>query len=179
MRNITIDDTDPSITYQGAWAPDSANVSPLYNGGTLASSTDPNAYATFVFTGVAVYYLSPLWTNTVSVDISIDSEDSVSVNLTSPPGSPETSSQPMWEASGLINGTHQVVISMSEGSTATIVDGFIVTVPESSNTNGPTPVIVGVVIGVSLVIGILIYVACKAPTGSFQSLSHRLLGFWN
>jgi hypothetical protein len=143
MHNISIDDTDPSITYQGIWTPDFENASSLYYGGTLAASTDPNANATLMFTGthdrgvfvcfnfiksfpgVAVYYLSSLWTFPVSVDISIDFEDSVSVNLTVPNDSTEPSSQPMWEATGLTNGTHEVVISMSEGSTSMVVDGFM------------------------------------------------------
>jgi len=125
MHNISIDDTDPSITYQGIWTPDFENASSLYYGGTLAASTDPNANATLMFTGVAVYYLSSLWTFPVSVDISIDFEDSVSVNLTVPNDSTESSSQPMWEATGLTNGTHDVVISMSEGSTSIVVDGFM------------------------------------------------------
>jgi len=49
LRNITIDDMDPAITYTGSWTVDPPQSGP-YQGG-LHWSIQSGAYATFKFTG--------------------------------------------------------------------------------------------------------------------------------
>lgn len=50
-HNITIDDTDPSIVYSGAWVPDSELTNTLAYGGSHRYSNDSSATATWEFTG--------------------------------------------------------------------------------------------------------------------------------
>lgn len=50
-HNVTIDDTDPSIVYQGNWTSEPFYKSQSYNG-SHHLSTDPNAKATFTFVGM-------------------------------------------------------------------------------------------------------------------------------
>lgn len=50
LHNITIDDTDPAITYTGLWTIDPPDYG-FYQGGHHWSSRS-GAYATFTFTGI-------------------------------------------------------------------------------------------------------------------------------
>ena len=50
-HNVTIDDTDPSIVYSGAWVPDSELTNTLACGGSHRFSNDSSATATWQFTG--------------------------------------------------------------------------------------------------------------------------------
>lgn len=83
--------------------------------------------------GVAVYYFSPLWPYSVSVNIALDSGSPTFVSLLDPAyighentaGGKETvMSDIRWSVSGLPNGTHTVVISVPGGGGFVIVDGF-------------------------------------------------------
>lgn len=150
LHNVTIDDSDPSITYDGDWDNDSFQVSPLDYGGSHTVSEDPGAMAILNFTGtqvfrpyiyivlylyspgVAVYYMSPLWPFPISVAISVDNGNSATVDLRdySSPPSPNSSretvqSQVVWASSSLTNDTHSVVISMADDSQFVVVDGFV------------------------------------------------------
>lgn len=50
--NLTLDNTDSSITYQGMWESPSSHKSSLDYGGNHAFSSDPFANATLTFAGV-------------------------------------------------------------------------------------------------------------------------------
>jgi hypothetical protein len=50
LNNITVDNTDPSITYSSGWTP--AQPNSLDYGGGHVLSTHPTATATFQFTGL-------------------------------------------------------------------------------------------------------------------------------
>lgn len=50
LQNKTVDDNDPAIRYTGQWTK-SEVVIPLDNGGIHMYTQDPNARATFEFTG--------------------------------------------------------------------------------------------------------------------------------
>ncbi|KAJ7266410.1 hypothetical protein B0H12DRAFT_1099551 [Mycena haematopus] len=138
LLNVTIDDTDMSmITYKGAWEASSTHVSSLDYGGSHTLSSDPNANATFIFTGVDVYYLSPRWPYNVSSRISIDGEPSVLVNLTdpvaslTPPGGSESAMYSVaWSKTNLANTSHTVLVTYGN---YIIVDGFIYTVDNGSS----------------------------------------------
>ncbi|KAF8158628.1 hypothetical protein K438DRAFT_1620396, partial [Mycena galopus ATCC 62051] len=128
--NVSIDDTNMSmITYKGVWEASSAHLSGLDYGGSHTLSSDPTASATFIFIGVAVYYLSPLWPYYVSTRLSIDGGQSVLVNLTdpytssSPPGGSESAeSSVRWSAINLANTSHTVVATYGN---YIVVDGFM------------------------------------------------------
>ncbi|KAJ7733065.1 hypothetical protein DFH07DRAFT_755043 [Mycena maculata] len=130
QQNVTIDDTDfAMITYSGIWEASSTHRSPLDYNGSHTLSSDSAASATFTFTGVAVYYLSPRWPYAVSTRLSLDGEPSTLVNLTDPnaattsPGQPESALYSVaWSRTDLANQTHTVVATIGN---YIIVDGFM------------------------------------------------------
>ncbi|KAJ7266411.1 hypothetical protein B0H12DRAFT_1179588 [Mycena haematopus] len=137
LLNVSVDDTDMSmISYKGNWEPSSTHLSGLDYGGSHTLSSDSAASATFTFTGIAVYYLSPRWPYYVSTRLSIDGGQAVLVNLTdtstssSPPGGSESAfSSVAWSATGLANTSHTVVATYGN---YIVVDGFIYTVDNGS-----------------------------------------------
>ncbi|KAF8158623.1 hypothetical protein K438DRAFT_2026054 [Mycena galopus ATCC 62051] len=137
LVNMTIDDTDTGmITYQGGtW--DTSAPSALDYGGTHMVSGNTTCAATFVFTGVDVYYLAPRWPYNVYSRLSLDGQASVLVNMTDP--NPSASSDGAetamysvaWSGTNLANISHSVLITFG---TYCVVDGFIYTVD-----NGASP----------------------------------------
>jgi len=151
LTNITVDDTDPSVSYVGSWEPSASHLSSLDIGGSHTLSEDPNGSATFTFTGmsalvlkvfnskieltpfvaagVAVYYLSPKWPYTVNSYVSLDGGPAVLVDMTGPPanspnGQETIASAPLWGVTGLTNGVHRVVVTIGPSGYA-VVDGFM------------------------------------------------------
>lgn len=149
-HNVTIDDPNPSIVYKGNWVL-SANNS-LNAGGAHILTQDPTATATFTFTGVAIYFMSPLWPYTVNTAVSLDAGPPILLDLVdhSRPNvgqGPETvQSQVIWGAAALPNIQHTLVISVGAGQPFAVVDTLIFTAldPEdlttSSPPTSPTPV---------------------------------------
>ncbi|KAJ7717603.1 hypothetical protein B0H14DRAFT_2412634 [Mycena olivaceomarginata] len=117
--NVTLDNTDSSITYQGEWESPSRHKSSLDYSGNHAYSSDPSANATLTFAGVAVYYLVPRWPYPVTTQLSLDGGPGIVVNLTDPNASPtdggseSTVSSVAWSVSGLSNTTHHLVLTMA------------------------------------------------------------------
>ncbi|KAF8076981.1 hypothetical protein FPV67DRAFT_1715941 [Lyophyllum atratum] len=150
-HNVTIDDQDPSIAYvpRQSWVL-SAN-SNLNAGGAHMLTQDMTATATFTFTGVAIYFMSPLWPYTVNTAVSLDSGTPILLDLVdhSRPnvgqGVETVQSNVIWGAAGLPNTQHRLVISVGAGQPFAIVDTLIYTAldPEdlttsSSPTLGPS-----------------------------------------
>ena len=66
-----VEQSSPSITYAGARTP---STLPGHSGGSLAYTTDqPNATATFTFTGTGVDWIAAKWYNRGIGEIRIDS----------------------------------------------------------------------------------------------------------
>ena len=152
-ENVTVDDQNPSIIYSPPRAWSESAPSTLDLGGSHKLTQNPNATASFNFTGnfffdfglsssilnhvccvcsgIAIYFLSPLWPYTVNTAISLDSGPSILVNLvdTSRPstdGGPETvQSSVVWNATGLANIQHNLLISVGAGQPYAIVDGLM------------------------------------------------------
>ncbi|GLB34397.1 hypothetical protein LshimejAT787_0112810 [Lyophyllum shimeji] len=144
-HNFTVDDHDPSIVYKGTWVL-SANDS-LDVGAFHMLTQDPTATATFTFTGVAVYFMSPLWPYTVNTAVSLDGGSPILLDLVDPSRpnvgqGPETvQSQVIWGAAGLPNTQHTLIISVGAGQPYAVVDALIYTVldPEDSTSlSSPT-----------------------------------------
>ncbi|KAJ7909281.1 hypothetical protein B0H13DRAFT_1553836, partial [Mycena leptocephala] len=131
LLNVTVDDTDPMISYLGTWEASNTHLSSLDYGGSHTVSSDNQASATFTFTGVAVYYLVPRWPYTVNTSVSLDGGQPVVVNLTDPNasttaegGSESAQSSVAWSATGLSNTTHKVVLTMANPGAFIVADGF-------------------------------------------------------
>ncbi|KAF8179237.1 hypothetical protein BJ912DRAFT_1023912 [Pholiota molesta] len=150
QSNITIDDTNSSIAYApaGAWVVSSNST--LDFGGAHMLTQNPNATATFSFTGIATYFLSPKWPYTVNTQLSLDGAPPVLVDLVdhSRPNTiegPETvQSAVVWSATGLNNTQHTLVVSVGAGQPFGIVDGIIYTVNDTttsttSSSSAPLP----------------------------------------
>ncbi|KAJ6477871.1 hypothetical protein C8R47DRAFT_643779 [Mycena vitilis] len=140
LRNFTIDDNSPLITYRGEWAPSSIHLSGLDYGGSHTVSSDANASATFTFTGVAVFYVAPRWPYTVNTQLSLDGAAPVVVDLTDPiasktalGGSESALSSVAWSQEDLSNTTHTLVLTMASTGQFIIADGFIFTVDNGSS----------------------------------------------
>ncbi|KAJ6494323.1 hypothetical protein C8R45DRAFT_1135093, partial [Mycena sanguinolenta] len=119
LLNVTIDDTNPNVVYNGAWEPSSSHQSSLDYGGSHTLSSDNNANALVTFTGVAIHYLAPLWPYPVFTDITLDDNQVFTVNLTDPnspsavQGAPESAMYSVrWSATNLNNTAHTVVLTI-------------------------------------------------------------------
>ena len=142
LRNITIDDTNTTaIQYTpqscageiGEWQSYASSFA--YNG-SLRFCNDPSAVVTFPFTGtpmksfstavvlrrcwppgIAVYFLSPLWPEQVTMSANVDNSIIGTINATDPTaptvfnGPATVSSSVVWSATGLANGPHTLVLS--------------------------------------------------------------------
>ncbi|KAK6996672.1 hypothetical protein R3P38DRAFT_2565214, partial [Favolaschia claudopus] len=129
LRNITIDDADPMISYSSGWAGDSSHLSSLDYGGSLARNQNEPGWAEFTFTGVAVYYLAPRWPYFVSTRVGLNGLAPDLVNLTDPDaptkpwGARETTKYSvLWSAKNLDNTQHTVRVSFGN---FIVVDGFM------------------------------------------------------
>ncbi|KAG8864962.1 hypothetical protein FRB96_003550, partial [Tulasnella sp. 330] len=129
------------IKYSGKWEPDSQHLSDLDYGGAHTVSSQSTATVTFGFTGVAVYYMSPLWPYPVTSQLTLDNGASVKVDLqdhsvtsTSTQGEETVQSAPVYGFTGLENGAHTLVVSMAVGGQYVVADGFIYTLEDSSIT---------------------------------------------
>ncbi|TFK33252.1 hypothetical protein BDQ12DRAFT_691300 [Crucibulum laeve] len=82
--------------------------------------------------GVAIYFLSPLWPYLVNTAVSLDNGPIALVDLVDhsrpqdPNQGPETvQSTAVWGASGLANTQHTLVVSVGAGQPFGIVDAFM------------------------------------------------------
>ncbi|KAJ3505856.1 hypothetical protein NLJ89_g7197 [Agrocybe chaxingu] len=105
---------------------------PLNFGGQHRVTSNPSATATFNFTGVAIYFYSPLWPFQVNTAISIDGQSPIFVDLTDYTQTPfvvdgpETvASDVVWDATGLDNKEHTLVVSVALGQQHAVVDGLV------------------------------------------------------
>lgn len=137
--NVSIYDNDPAIIYspQGAWSQSPPNA--LDFSGAHMLTQEPNATASFNFTGIAIYFLAPLWPYTVNTAISLDSGPVTLIDLVdhsrpSTSQGPETvQSKVVWNATGLANTQHNLRISVGAGQPYAIVDGLIYTNANATN----------------------------------------------
>ncbi|KIM38681.1 hypothetical protein M413DRAFT_447638 [Hebeloma cylindrosporum] len=133
LRNVTIDDNDDSITYSPSSSWNETDFDELNIGGRHMVTSDTSATATFTFTGIAIYFYSPLWPFRVSTALSLDGEPAQTVDLTdytvpTVDDGPETvQSQVVWSLVGLENTEHTLVISVGAGEDIAIVDALMYT----------------------------------------------------
>ncbi|KAK0210059.1 hypothetical protein DFS33DRAFT_1378050 [Desarmillaria ectypa] len=139
LDSITIDDTDGRIVYQGTWNDRSVYNSSLDFSGSHSLSEDSSAEAFFTFTGIAVYYLAPLWPYKVDTGVTLDDGPSTTVDLTDASatsvgnGSETVMWNVRWSQTGLTNTPHTLRISMASGGQYIVVDAIRYTVDEPSD----------------------------------------------
>ncbi|KAG6814492.1 hypothetical protein H0H92_000017 [Tricholoma furcatifolium] len=144
LHNVTVDDQDPSIVYnpRSSWTL-SANSSLDYGGAHMLTQ-DPTATATFTFTGVAVYFMSPLWPYVVNTAVSVDSGPSTLIDLqdhsrsNAGQGSETVQSAVVWGSGQLNNTQHTLVISVGAGQSYAVVDALVYTVVDPGDTTTTT-----------------------------------------
>ncbi|KAJ7280399.1 hypothetical protein C8J57DRAFT_1058317 [Mycena rebaudengoi] len=127
-KDITVDDTDASIVYSPGWG---ENTAEFAYGGTHAVTQTVGATATFKFTGVAIYYIAPLWNFQVTTYVKLDDRDPVLVDMTDPNPPLDIPSNWMskmssaiWSATGLAFQSHTLVVSYSPLGNYGILDGL-------------------------------------------------------
>ena len=113
----------------GAWVRRGPEVA-AFSGGTAGSSDVTGATATFTFTGTAVTWIGLKCSVCGIATVSIDGGAATSVDTAGPaaPGSPGLTSEAVFTASGLVAGSHTLVITVT-GATASggvniVVDAF-------------------------------------------------------
>ncbi|KAF9494411.1 hypothetical protein BDN71DRAFT_1393210 [Pleurotus eryngii] len=132
-RNITIDDTSPLVHYGGKWGRSNANI--FSHEGSHATNRDMNGSASFAFTGVGVYFLSPLFSIPIAVTLTLDGrppevvdlQTTVTLNIYE-----SEASSARWGATDLDNVTHSLVVTYGKPlnntpgpAPYTVVDGFM------------------------------------------------------
>ncbi|KAJ6451817.1 hypothetical protein C8R47DRAFT_998319 [Mycena vitilis] len=131
LRNVTLDDNDPSIIYSPGW-----NVSTESNsldfGGFVHYSADSTATASLTFRGSAVFLMSPLWSSSTGAQVVLDGQVPLVVDLQDHGvaagvglGQATIASQAVWSATELVDSEHIVVISMSPGVQNVVLDGLM------------------------------------------------------
>ncbi|KAJ4470552.1 hypothetical protein C8J55DRAFT_180224 [Lentinula edodes] len=143
--NVTIDDQDPAIFYSaGQW-----NLSNSYNSldvkGFHHLSGQSSAFAVFNFTGVAIYFLSPLWPYAVGAQLVLDNQPPAFVDLqdysrsVSLSGGSETvSSAVVWGVENLRLGNHSLRVEFAqERSEYVVLDALIYSSIENATVETP------------------------------------------
>ncbi|KAF5344237.1 hypothetical protein D9758_012344 [Tetrapyrgos nigripes] len=146
LQNVTVQESDPQITYTGDWNKNDPNS--LYSGGSHALSEDVAATAVFNFTGVAVYYHSSLWPFRVTTVLTFDDGpeevlDLYDHSVPNSPANPTVESVVLWNRTNLTDGQH--TLKITTGSHA-LVDAITYTktsadssTTTSSNTEAGSP----------------------------------------
>ncbi|KAF9445835.1 hypothetical protein P691DRAFT_777289 [Macrolepiota fuliginosa MF-IS2] len=137
QTNTTVDDSDTiKIQYTGSWniqVPSSPNLDVGGNHHLADADTD-GQQANFTFTGIAVYFMSPLWPYFVSTQLQLDSGSLIHLNLTNPNGgtggSENVQSAVVWGSGPLPNGVHTLLVSKIPGDSFAVVDAIIYTVQD-------------------------------------------------
>ncbi|KAF9072419.1 hypothetical protein BDP27DRAFT_1418044 [Rhodocollybia butyracea] len=146
-HNVTVDDSDGSITYSAGWSV-SAAFNSLDYGGFHHLSDSTTATATFTFVGTAVYVMCPLWPYAVGAQAAVDGSEPVGIDMqdhshTSDGGSEDIASTVLWRTDGLSNSSHTLQISFWSIEMYVALDAIIYTVQDSVETSFSTSQSVG------------------------------------
>lgn len=90
-------------------------------------------YICFIYPGIAIYFLAPLWPYLANTAVSLDSGPITLIDLVDhTASSPSTGQGPetvqyqvVWNATGLANIHHNLLISVGAGQPFAVVDGLM------------------------------------------------------
>ncbi|KAI3608195.1 hypothetical protein WG66_006505 [Moniliophthora roreri] len=144
LRNVSIDDSDPRIVYSPGWVETETSDGQSY-GGYYHSSSRSDAFAEFTFTGVGIYYMSPLWPYPVGARLILDDNPSQSAVVDLQDDStrlisdddgrgPEiVPTHAIWGVGGLENIKHTLRIEHLNNGEHLVLDCLIYTTEESDS----------------------------------------------
>lgn len=133
--NVTVDDTDSSITWVGNWSQTPPGFGKPFNGTYRTAKDDPTAYAEFKFTGVAVYFVSSRWPYEASTRLTLNpgSPDAQPLLLRLEDYTTQTANKEfglamvLAGATGLENTEHTVRVDAGPNEIYAVFDAFIYT----------------------------------------------------
>ncbi|KAF8804293.1 hypothetical protein BYT27DRAFT_7039522, partial [Phlegmacium glaucopus] len=139
IHNLSADDNDPSIIYQppGTWG--LSNYNTYDEGGQHKLTSNSSANASFTFTGVAIYFYSPLWTFPVTTQVALDNLPPVLLDLRDykvpiTVDVLETGlSSVVWSQTDLANTQHTLLVSVGKGQPYAILDALVYTVLDAGD----------------------------------------------
>ncbi|KAJ7063934.1 hypothetical protein C8F01DRAFT_37786 [Mycena amicta] len=125
LRNVTLDDTDPTIIYSSGWQEtDTGSGSGL----SMHTSSDDNATATLVFRGVAVYIVAPHLASTIDATVTLDGQGPFVLSF----DAADSDTEVVWGTTGLSDTQHTLVVSKSPGARLVGLDSIIYTTAQNA-----------------------------------------------
>ena len=110
----------------------------------------------FIYPGIAIYFVAPLWPYLVNTAVSLDSGPITLIDLVDR-SSPNTGQGPetvqyqvVWHATGLANTQHNLLISVGAGQPYAVVDGLMYVLSPSPSSQARTIDYSALVIAVTL-----------------------------
>jgi hypothetical protein len=116
-----VEETDPSVSYTASWT--QGDTSETWSGGTAAVSAAPGAQATITFTGTSVTWIGGRTSGTGIASISLDGIFLTEVDTYS---KTQETRVPMFEATGLVDGSHTLVIAVTGRQNASATSDLII-----------------------------------------------------
>ena len=116
-----VEETDPSVSYTVGWT--QGDTSGTWSGGTAAVSTAPGAQATITFTGTSVTWIGGRTSGTGIASISLDGVFQTEVDTYS---KTEEIRVPVFEATGLADGSHTLTIEVTGRQNASATSDLII-----------------------------------------------------
>jgi|GEM_PF-5784640 len=120
----------PNVSYTGTWLP---SFLPGHSGGSVAySSDDPDATATFTFSGTGVDYIAATWYNRGIAAVSLNGGPEEMIDLYSPgiPGDTTTVGyqQVVYSVRDLPDGPHTLTVRVTGDSNPAASSPYLITV---------------------------------------------------
>ncbi|KAK7034499.1 hypothetical protein VNI00_012346 [Paramarasmius palmivorus] len=139
LHNVSVDHCDERINYSRGWTESGTSNTKLFYGGHYHFTNVSGAFAELKFTGVGIYYQSPLWPFLASARLTLDGSllqqadlqnhtDTRSINDEDDIETLTTSIA--WGVGGLANGTHTLRLEHGGKGGFLLLDGFIYTTAE-------------------------------------------------
>ncbi|KAJ7733943.1 hypothetical protein B0H16DRAFT_157779 [Mycena metata] len=136
QHNITVDDTNPSISYTGTgWHREAIGAELEGSLHTTCGRASEGSSATFSFTGVAIYYMFTPENCPPKTTLILDGGAPITVTYN--PSLVRNGMSVQWGMTNLPNGPHTIVNTGDGADTFARVDAFIYTVDKPDGVSSP------------------------------------------